>query len=215
MSSVVEPPAVETSDSSRFWLRAIGVFKLLKALLLVMAGIGLFRLVHHDAAEVLSRWASAVHVDPGNRYFQKVLAKLWWVDDRKLKELGIGTFFYAGLFLTEGLGLLFQKLWAEYLTILLTGSFIPLEVRLTVRHFTAVRALTLLANLFTVAYLIAHRASERRRRRTLPRRWRNRAALAPKRFGISSKSSDSPGGRARPRHTPSPPTTMRSGARNV
>jgi len=167
MSTLVERPAVGTSDSSRFWLRAIGAFKLLKSLLLIVAGIGVLKLVHHDVGEVLRHWISAAHFDPGNRYFQKLLAKLWSVDDRKLKELGVGTFFYAGLFLVEGLGLFFRRLWAEYFTIILTASFIPLEVRLTVRHFTALPVLTLLANIATVAYLIAHRMSERRRRRAM------------------------------------------------
>jgi len=165
MSTVVHAPAVEPVDSSRFWLRTIGVFKLLKALLLIVVGVGVLKLVHHDVADVLSHWISAAHFDPGNKHFQRFLAKLWSVDDRKLKELGVGTFFYAGLFLTEGLGLLFRKTWAEYFTILVTGSFIPLEVRLMIAHFTGLRVLTLLANLATLAYLIAHRAAERRRRR--------------------------------------------------
>src|ERR1022692_1793717 len=107
---------MQNADSSRAWLMAIGVFKLIKALTLVVVGIGVFKLVHHDVVDVLSRWVGAVHVDPDNKYFQIAVTKLWAVDDRKLKVVGAGTFFYAGLFLTEGLGLVLRKTWAEYFT---------------------------------------------------------------------------------------------------
>jgi uncharacterized membrane protein (DUF2068 family) len=158
---------VQKFDLGRAGLMAIGIFKLIKALLLVVVGIGAFKLVHHDTVEVLSRWVGVVHVDPDNRYFRKVVTKLWSVDDRTLEELGAGTFFYAGVFLTEGLGLLLLKTWAEYFTIIVTGSFIPLEAYLMTQHFTAVRVVATLVNIGIVWYLVAHRLGERRRKAAL------------------------------------------------
>jgi uncharacterized membrane protein (DUF2068 family) len=154
---------MQNADPSRAGLTAIGIFKLVKALALVVVGIGAFKLGHHNIVEVLSRWVTLVHVDPDNKYFRKLVMKLWSVDDRKLKEVGVGTFFYAGIFLTEGLGLLLRKTWAEYFTIIVTGSFIPLEVYLITKHFTAVRALATLVNVVIVWYLVAHRLGERKR----------------------------------------------------
>jgi hypothetical protein len=87
---------MQNVDSRRAGLMAIGIFKLIKALVLVVLGIGVFKLVHHDILEVLSRWVGMVLVDPDNKYFQQVVTKLWSVDDRKLEEVGAGTFFYAG-----------------------------------------------------------------------------------------------------------------------
>ncbi len=40
------------------------------------------------------------------------------MNDRKLAEIGIGTFFYAAMMFTEGIGLMWQKKWAEYLTVI-------------------------------------------------------------------------------------------------
>ena len=154
---------MQNADPSRAGLTAIGIFKLVKALALVVVGIGAFKLGHHNIVEVLTRWVGLVHVDPENKYFQKLVVKLWSVDDHKLKEVGAGTFFYAGIFLTEGLGLLLRKTWAEYFTIIVTGSFIPLEVYLITKHFTAVRALATLVNVVIVWYLVAHRLGERKR----------------------------------------------------
>ena len=155
---------MQNVDSGRAGLMAIGIFELIKALLLVVVGIGVFKLVHHDIVEVLSRWVGVVHVDPDNRYFQKVVTKLWSVDDRKLEEVGAGTFFYAGVFLTEGLGLLLIKAWAEYFTIIVTGSFIPVEVYLMTQHLNAVRVVATLVNIGIVWYLVAHRLGERKRK---------------------------------------------------
>jgi uncharacterized membrane protein (DUF2068 family) len=154
---------MQNSSSGRTGLIVIGAFKLVKALALVVVGIGVFKLVHHDVVEVLSRWIGAVHVDPDNRYFQKVMTKLLAVNDHKLKELGAGTFFYAGLFTTEGLGLVFEKTWAEYFTIFITSSFLPVEVYLMTQHFTVVRVLATLVNIGIVWYLVAYRLRERKR----------------------------------------------------
>jgi uncharacterized membrane protein (DUF2068 family) len=158
---------MQNADSGRAGLTAIGIFKLIKGLLLVVVGIGVIKLVHHDAVEVLSRWVGMVHVDPDNKYFQKVVTKLWSLDDRKLEEVGAGTFFYAGLFLTEGLGLVLRKTWAEYFTIIVTGSFIPVEVYLMTKHLTTARVVAMLVNIGIVWYLVAYRLGERKRKATL------------------------------------------------
>ena len=158
---------MQDAASGRAGLMAIGIFKLIKGLLLILAGIGVLMLVHHDLVEVLSRWVGVAHVDPDNKYFQKVVAKLWLVDDRKLKEVGAGTFFYAGIFLTEGLGLVRRKTWAEYFTIVVTSSFLPVEVYLLTEHLTAARVVATLVNLGILGYLVAHRLGERKRKAVL------------------------------------------------
>ena len=67
----------------------------------------------------------------------------------------LGTFLYAGLFATEGIGLLMRKRWAEYFTIVTTSLLIPLEVYEMFRHFTIVKLLVTLVNLMIVWYLAA------------------------------------------------------------
>src|SRR6267154_3432066 len=109
-------------------LLLIAAFKLIKGLGLLALGIGALRLLHKDVAAEIAQWLDALRVDPHNRYIQILIEKLGMVDDRKLKALSIGTFFYAALFLTEGVGLALRKRWAEYWTIVSTSLFIPLEV---------------------------------------------------------------------------------------
>lgn len=61
---------------------------------------------------------------------------------------------YGALELVEGVGLWRVRRWAEYLTVVATAAFIPLEVKEIVERPTAVRILTLLVNVAAVVYLL-------------------------------------------------------------
>jgi uncharacterized membrane protein (DUF2068 family) len=135
-------------------LMLIAAFKLLKGIALIAVGIGALHLLHRDVAAVVDHWINAFRVDPHNRFIHWVLAKVPLVDDKKLKELSVGTFIYAAVFLTEGTGLAFHKRWAEYFTIITTGSFLPLEVYELIYHATVAKGVALVINIAVVAYLV-------------------------------------------------------------
>ncbi len=140
----------------------IGIFKLLKGVLLFIAGLGALHLLHKDVAEVAMRWADLLHVDPDRGWAHALLSKMLMLDDRKLKAISAGTFFYSGLLLTEGIGLLMHKTWAEYFTIITTAGLIPLEVYEIVEHVTAIKILVLIVNIAIVWYLVAKVIGDRR-----------------------------------------------------
>ena len=135
-------------------LLLIAAFKLLKGLALLALGIGALRLLHKDVAAEIAQWIDVLRVDPHNHYIQLLLDKLGMVDDRKLKALSVGTFFYSALFLTEGIGLALRKRWAEYLTIISTASLLPLEIYEIVRRASVPRIIVLIANIAIVVYLV-------------------------------------------------------------
>ncbi len=135
-------------------LRLIAAFKLLKGLALLALGIGALKLLHKDVAAVVEHWINIFQVDPHSHYIQLLLAKLSIVDDRRLKELSVGTFIYSAIFLAEGVGLALGKRWAEYLTIVTTASLLPLEVYELVKHVGIGKGVALVINLAVVAYLI-------------------------------------------------------------
>ena len=72
--------------------------------------------------------------------------KVFNVTPKQLKELSAGTFVYAAIFLTEGTGLLLRKHWAEYMTLISTGLFIPLEIYEIHRHFTMLKLVVTVVN---------------------------------------------------------------------
>jgi len=144
----------------------IGLFKLLKGLLLVAVGVGALRLLHKDVAEVVDHWVQILRVDPDNRIIHRLLAKVFAVSPKQLKELSVGTFFYASLLLTEGVGLLLRKHWAEYFTVITTAALIPLEVYELVHKFTATRVVVTLVNIAIVWYLVRGLRAGRKGRRS-------------------------------------------------
>jgi uncharacterized membrane protein (DUF2068 family) len=135
------------------WIFLIGIFKLVKAISLLIVGFGLLRLLHRDVAAVTQHWIEVLRVDPENSFIHRGLVRIFNVTPRQLRELSAGTFVYAAIFLTEGTGLLARKHWAEYMTLISTGLFIPLEVYEIHRHFTWLKVVVTLVNLLIVWYL--------------------------------------------------------------
>jgi uncharacterized membrane protein (DUF2068 family) len=135
------------------WLLLIGLFKLVKGVSLLIIAFGLLRLLHRDVAEVTQRWIEVLRVDPENRFIHRALMKIFNVTPKQLKELSAGSFVYAAIFLTEGTGLLLRKHWAEYMTLISTGLFIPLEIYEIHRHFTMVKLVVTVVNVLIVWYL--------------------------------------------------------------
>lgn len=134
------------------WL--IAVLKLLKGLSLLAVAFGALHLLHRDMEETVRHWVNILNVDPESKYFHRAIEKLTSIDDRQLRAISAGSFFYAALLLTEGVGLLLQKRWAEYFTIIATGSFVPLEIYELFRHFRWAKLALLLFNLAVVGYLV-------------------------------------------------------------
>jgi uncharacterized membrane protein (DUF2068 family) len=135
-------------------LQLIAAFKLLKGFALLAVGIGALKLLHKDLAAVVEHWINVFQVDPHNHFIHKLLEKLAILDDRRLKELSVGTFLYAAIFLIEGVGLALRKRWAEYFTIITTSSLLPIEIYELVKHASLGKGFALLINLGVVAYLV-------------------------------------------------------------
>jgi uncharacterized membrane protein (DUF2068 family) len=147
-------PLNKSSKRSSFILVLIGIFKLFKAVLLFGIAVGAMRLLHKDLARTALHWVQVLRVDPDNRFVHGLLAKIFRLTPTQLKELSLGTFIYAGLFTTEGIGLLLRKRWAEYFTIVTTGGLLPLEIFELARHFTIARLAVAFVNVLIVWYLV-------------------------------------------------------------
>jgi uncharacterized membrane protein (DUF2068 family) len=135
-------------------LRLIAAFKLLKGFALLAVGFGTLKLLHKDAAAVVEHWINVFQVDPHNHYIHLLLGKLSILDDRRLRELSVGTFLYSAIFFTEGIGLALRKRWAEYFTIITTSSLLPIEIYELLKHASLGKGFALLINLAVVVYLV-------------------------------------------------------------
>jgi uncharacterized membrane protein (DUF2068 family) len=137
----------------RTGLVLIGVFKLLKAALLVLAALGLFTVAKDHSAWPIERWIAWLRVDPNNHLIHAALNKVLGIDTPKLEALSVGTLVYAVVFTVEGCGLLLAQRWAEYLTVGVTISFLPIEIYEIAQEPSVGKAVTIVINVAVVVYL--------------------------------------------------------------
>jgi uncharacterized membrane protein (DUF2068 family) len=147
-------PATEAPVTSRHVLRLIGLFKLVKATLLVAVGLTALSLRHRDLNGALDGWIRQLHLDPSGKIVRAILLRAADVRPGRLVAVGVGMLFFAALFSAEGIGLLLRKRWAEYFTLIVTVSFVPLEIYEITRHPTVTRVGILAVNLAIAWYLL-------------------------------------------------------------
>lgn len=132
----------------------IAITKLAEAAMLLLVAFGVHRLLHGNVQETLLHWVRAVRVDPDNRFAHSVLSRLTGLSTRALEEISLAMFMYGVLFSVEGVGLLLQKRWAEWVTVISTAGFLPIEVYEVIQHVRLARIVILLINSLIVVYLI-------------------------------------------------------------
>jgi uncharacterized membrane protein (DUF2068 family) len=137
-------------------LRLIAIFKFFKAATFLAVGVGAFRLVHQDIPAVAEHWIKVFGLDPGTHVLNAALAKVADLSPAQIKKLGLGSFIYAGLFLTEGIGLWMLKRWAEWFTVIITASLVPIEIYEIYRHASVAKFAVLAINLAVMVYLVYH-----------------------------------------------------------
>jgi uncharacterized membrane protein (DUF2068 family) len=145
-------------------VRAIAVFKLCKGLLLLALASDALAILQsgYPIATMMVDWINALRFDPDNKHLQTFLEGVIQLSDRQIKALSSGAFVYAGLFLTEGVGLWLEKIWAHTLTIIVTTSFIPLEIFELTKKFSAAKLVTIGLNVAVVIYLLIRRKMEKK-----------------------------------------------------
>jgi uncharacterized membrane protein (DUF2068 family) len=153
-SAVSGATAPEPGGRKDRGLRLIALFKFAKALLLIAVGLGALQLLDPDTAGRAQRWATALATGSDRRFVQHLLAQATGQSPGRLEVLALGAFLYAGLFTTEGVGLWLGLRWAEYLTVIATASFVPIEVFEILQRRDLLRVGALVMNLDVVAYLV-------------------------------------------------------------
>lgn len=138
------------------WLIVIGAAKLGEALLFVLLGVGVIRLLQQGVVDELTRLVIALRFDPEGRVASAVLSHAALMSPHRLKEITAVAFAHAALDLLEGVGLILRKLWAEFVTVAVSAFFLPLEFYSLARHVTWVRVAITLINLVVFAYLGLH-----------------------------------------------------------
>lgn len=131
----------------------IAVYKFLHSLLFIALGVGALRLVGKDVGDILYRLASDLRFNPEGRFVNFVLDRASLLNDPMLRRIGFAAFCYAAIGIAEGIGLYLEKAWGEFLTLIITASFLPWEIMEILRRHTMLRVGLLLVNVAVLIYL--------------------------------------------------------------
>lgn len=168
MISALMPRRAPARKHHNRWLLLIAVYKVLQALLFIAIGVGALHMLHRDIADDLLTLADHLNFNPESRFVNFVLDKASLVNDPLLRRIGAAAFSYAGLGLAEGIGLYLEQAWGEYLTLVITASFLPWEIFEIFHRITWFRSSLLVINLLVLFYLakeVTNRVRTRRSRR--------------------------------------------------
>jgi uncharacterized membrane protein (DUF2068 family) len=132
----------------------IGLLKLGKSLLFFLIGVGALRLLHRDVSDLLLQMAQHLRFDTESRFVALLLEKASLLNDHRLWQISLATFSYSALALVEGIGLVLEKTWAEYVTLILSAMFLPWETYELFHRFTLWKVGITLTNIVIVLYLL-------------------------------------------------------------
>jgi len=153
----------DQTPKQRHWtIHLISGWKIIKGIILIIVGVKLLSLLNRNVAEWFADFVARHNIDAENKYVHSLMEKLVGVNRNQLMAISGGAFLYSGLQLTEGIGLWYEKRWAELLTVIATALLIPLELYELYERFTWVRILVLIVNLFVVWYLATRLKDEKK-----------------------------------------------------
>jgi uncharacterized membrane protein (DUF2068 family) len=144
-------------------LRLLGTERLVRGLLLVALAYGVYRFdgarnslqrVFKQDLPLLEPLAQKLGIDLEDTGPVKLIEKALNAQHSTLLMVAAGVLAYGILQLVEGVGLWLIKRWGEYVAVVGTSIFIPLEVYELLHSVTWVRVGALVVNLFAVAYLL-------------------------------------------------------------
>jgi len=143
-------------------LFAIIVLKYLKALLFVAAGLALFGFRKDPSSRWLLRVAERADGDPRLRLTAGFLRGLSHSFELHFSAIVVACLIAGIALAAEATFLARGYTWAPWVTIVLTGVWVPVETWEVLRRFSVRTLVLMLVNIAIVVYLYVHRGDFRR-----------------------------------------------------
>lgn len=146
-------PAKSSHRHHDIGLLLIAAYKLLGALIIALVGFGALHLIGKDVGDTIATLVVNLRFNPESRFVNFLLDKAELINDPMLRRIGLTAFCYAGLGILEAIGLYLEKVWGEYLTLIITASFLPWEIRELLHRVTEIRIALFTINVAVLVYL--------------------------------------------------------------
>jgi len=147
-------PVSEIEARHSFGLRVIALYKAIKSACLILVAIVAFDLHREQTFERLVHMLEHLSLQDSSGMRWRLVGLLQEMGPSKFIAIGIVALAYAAIFATEGIGLWLRKHWAEWFTVIATGSLIPVEAYEMVHKFSWLKLGALVGNIVIVIYLI-------------------------------------------------------------
>jgi uncharacterized membrane protein (DUF2068 family) len=151
-----------SAASTHAGLRAVAALEGIKGLLVLLAGVGAFALLHRDVQALAEALVRHLHLNPARHVPTIFVEAAGRMTDTRLWMLSAGALSYAGIRFAESWGLWRARAWAEWLGALSGAIYIPFEAISLLAHPTALKVSALLVNVAVVSYLAVLIAGARR-----------------------------------------------------
>jgi uncharacterized membrane protein (DUF2068 family) len=140
-------------------IRFITVERFVKGTVLILGGIAILALSDTNTFHTyVLRVQTELNLNPGQhvwkRLWEQLVVRFGTASEATRIALGAGAIIYGALEVFEGFGLLWRRRWAEYLVLVATAAFLPVEIDELLRHPTPVKGIALTVNIVIVAYLV-------------------------------------------------------------
>ncbi|MEO8295155.1 MAG: DUF2127 domain-containing protein [Gemmatimonadota bacterium] len=132
----------------------IAIFKFFKTALFIGVALGTLEMLRPSFALRVQAWVNDLPFAMEQQVAGRFLVRIFRLSTGGIVAIAVAALLYAGLFLTEGIGLAMERRWAEWLTVVATASLIPFEIFESVHHVTIVRVAALIINVVVLWYLI-------------------------------------------------------------
>lgn len=145
-------------------LRLFAVERWVRAVVLILFGVAVLRFKSSEASlrqlfeqalPAAKPLAGVLNFDLNSSPTVARIRSILGANPSTLNWIAVALFGYAAIQLAEGIGLWSLKRWGEYLAVVATGAFLPLEVYELTDKITALRVGAFLVNLLLVVYLVA------------------------------------------------------------
>jgi uncharacterized membrane protein (DUF2068 family) len=146
-----------------FILRFLAVERLLRGLLIVLVAWAAWRFSNSQNAvhllferdlTALKPVADHFHYDLDHSPVVDTIRKTFTYKKSTLQVAAGGLLLYALIEIVEGFGLWWAKRWAEYLTVVATAAFVPIEIYELTARISWFKVATLALNVLAVLYIL-------------------------------------------------------------
>lgn len=135
-------------------LRVVALLEAAKGAFVLLAGCGLFELIHHDIQGMAEALVRHAHLNPASHYPRIFIDASSHLNDANLRLLASAALVYAGFRLIEAYGLWHERRWAEWLGAVSGGIYIPVECYELLQGVAWLKLVLLAVNVLCVAYLV-------------------------------------------------------------